>query len=382
MVKNNMNNISNLNLKKNISEIEFPTEISMLDSIMDGYKYYQMISAALKLGILEKMAEIGPASPGEIAEAASVNGMFVRSILSALEDIGLVKSDDASYMITEQAETFLCQESPFYQGDLILDVGRDGSPWNDLTTVLERRGPPKTIQKDVDELQIRSLAQQCIRGEVQNVLNGILSRPEFSEHEKLLDIGGSHGLYSVGLCQENAALSSTIIEQDQVVPLTSSFVSEYGMDDRIKVQEGSIETMTNDLSPEVYDIVLISHTLYRYRREMSETLEKVTKTLSPGGTLVLNHRFCSPQCDIKPGDGIREIDRALTSFGHPLCHPEGLKDVLENKGFTNVSLIPHETALGYAVLCIGTKGSNMDKTSDTENIPVSHNFPDGEDKCC
>ncbi len=39
------------------------------------------------------MIEMGPASR-EIAETASVNGMFVRSILSALEDISFVKSDE------------------------------------------------------------------------------------------------------------------------------------------------------------------------------------------------------------------------------------------------------------------------------------------------
>lgn len=377
-----MNTIAKMNLKKDLSKIEFPNEISRIDSIMDGYKYYQIISTALKLGLFDKMIEIGHASPREIAEVASVNGMFVRSILSSLEDIDFVKSDEDGYILTEQAEVFLSRKSPFYQGDLIMDLGRDESPWNDLATVLERKGPPKFIQKEFDELQIRSLAQQCIRGEVQNVLRGILSRPEFIEIKNLLDIGGSHGLYSIGLCQENNGLSATILEQKQVMPLTSSSVSEYRMDDRISVKEGDIENL-KAVSEERYDIILLSHQLYRYRREMGETLEKIVEMLNLGGTLVLNHRYCSPQCDIKPGDGIREIDRALTSFGHPLCHPEGLKDVLESTGFVNVSLIPHETVLGYAVLCIGTKeGKILQKAPDTEETFASDYSVNGEDRCC
>lgn len=377
-----MNKIANVNLKKDLSKIEFPNEISSIDSIMDGYKYYQMISTALKLGFFDKMIEIGLASPREIAEAASANGMFIRSILSALEDIDFVKSHGDGYMLTEQAETFLSKKSRFYQGDLIMDLGRDESPWNDLAKVLERKEPPKLIQKEVDELQIRSLAQQCIRGEVQNVIKGIVSRNEFPQHKKLLEIGGSHGLYSIGLCQENNALSATIIEQEEVLPLTSAFVSEYRMGDKITLQEGNIENL-KAVSEEKYDIILLSHQLYQYRREMGETLEEIVKMLNPGGTMVLNHRFCSPQCDIKPGDGIREIDRALTSFGHPLCHPEGIKDVLENTGFVNVSLIPHETALGYAVLCIGTKEDRtLQKTSDAKETFVSDYSVNGEDKIC
>jgi len=166
------------------------------------------------------------------------------------------------------------------------------------------------------------------------------------------------------------------------MPLTSSSVSEYRMDDRISVKEGDIENL-KAVSEERYDIILLSHQLYRYRREMGETLEKIVEMLNPGGTLVLNHRYCSPQCDIKPGDGIREIDRALTSFGHPLCHPEGLKDVLESTGFVNVSLIPHETVLGYAVLCIGTKeGKILQKAPDTEETFASDYSVNGEDRCC
>lgn len=375
-----MNKITSLDLKNKIAEIEFPEEILMIDNIMDGYKNYQILTVALKLELFEKMVEIGHSSPREIAEAASVNGMFIRSILSTLEDMGFVRSDEEGYSLTESAETFLRKKSPLYQGDMILSVGRGGSPWNDLKTLLERRGPPK-ISEELDDSQIRSRSQQCIRGELQSVLQGISSYPEFSKSQYLLDIGGSHGLYSIALCQNNSGLSATIIEQEQVVPLTASLVSEYGMEDRIEVQNGGIENLIGGMSEEGYDVILISHLLYMYRREIGEKLENVVQMLNPGGILVLNHRFCSPACDIKPGAGVREIDRALSSFGHPLCHPEGLKEVLENLGFLNVSLIPHETALGYAVLCIGIKEYEPPEKAFEEKI--ASNYPgNGDDKCC
>jgi len=378
-----MNDLTKMKLNNEISKIKFPPEISRIDTLTDGYKNYKILSALLKIGLLDKMVELGPSSPRQIAETTSINRMFVRSILIALEDMGFAESDQEGYILTEPAKTFLCKKSPLYQGDLILSVGKEESQWNDLESILQRRGPPKPAPGKIDEDKIRSLSQQCIRGEVQSVLKGLLSRPEFLEYKNLLDMGGNHGLYSIGLCQENNALSATIIEEDQVVPLTSSVISEYGMDNRIIVQEGNIEKLMNGVFKEGYDVILISHLLYQYRREMNETLEMVVELLNPGGTLVLNHRFCSPQCDIKPGDGVREIDRALTSFGHPLCHPEGLKEVLEKLGLVNVSLIPHETALGYAVLCIGTKEVKpLEKTPDAEDTLASDCSDKGEDRCC
>lgn len=153
------------------------------------------------------------------------------------------------------------------------------------------------------------------------------------------------------------------------------------MENQITVQNSSIKSLMKGISDDRYDIVLISHHLYRYRREMGDILENVAQVINPGGILVLNHRFCSPNCDIKPGAGVREIDRAFNSFGHPLCHPEGLKEVLEDLGFVDVSLIPYETALGYAVLCIGTKVDKIPrKISDKESS--SDPIEDGDNKCC
>lgn len=364
-----------------IGAIEFTEGISLIDNILDGYKNYQILSVALEIGIFEEIADIGPCSPRDIAKAALVNGMFIRSILMALEDMDFLKSDDDMYILTEPAETFLLKSSPLYQGDLILSTGSYKSQWNNLMAVLlHQKGPVKS--KELDESRIRSIAQQSIRGEIQKVIKEIVSHPEFPEFEYLLDIGGSPGLYSIALCQENNKLLATILEQE-AVPLTTSLVREYGMENQIKVEKGDIKNLKYPGEGEGYDIVVISHLLYRYRREMGDVLENVAHILNPGGILVLNHRFCSPNCDIKPGDGVREIDRALNSFGHPLCHPEGLKEGLENLGFVNVSLIPHETALGYAVLFIGTKEGELSKKASEAPVEItSDNHGDEGDKCC
>ncbi len=55
------------------------------------------------------------------------------------------------------------------------------------------------------------------------------------------------------------------------------------MDDRITVQEGDIENL-KAVPEDGYDIILLSHQLYQYRRKMDETLEKIVEMLNPGGT--------------------------------------------------------------------------------------------------
>lgn len=355
----------------NIANMEVPEGISLIDDIMDGYKNYQILSVALEVDIFEKIADNGPSSPRDIAKAALVNGVFIKSILMALKDMGLLRSNKGRYFLTEPAETFLLKESPLYQGDLILSAGSYKSEWNNLIAVLLHQKVPVEDSQELDEYQIRSIAQQSIRGEVQKVIKEIISYPGFSEAEYLLDAGGSPGLYSIALCQENSRLLAHILEQDQVLPLTSSFIRRYGMENRITMEGSGNEDLENGRK---YDIVLISNFLYKYPQEIGDILENVSHILNPDGILVLNHHFYSPHSDIKPGDGIREIDRALNSFRHPLCHPKGLKEVIEKLGFTNVSLTSHEVESGHAVLCMGTKDSELAKNvSETpEKLTSKH----------
>lgn len=335
----------------NISEIEFPEVISMIDEVLEGYKNYQILSVALEVDIFEEIAENGPSAPYDITEAVLVNGMFIGSILIALEDMGLLGSNKGRYFLTEPAETFLLRKSPLYQGDLILSAGYYRSGWNNLIELLHTNGSVKL--KELDEFQIRSIAQQSIRGELQRVIKEIISYPGFLLSEYLLDVGGSPGLFSIALCQENHRLLASALVQEQVLPLTSSFIREYGMENRIKVESGDFKSSM--LPDKRYDIVLISNFPDKYPGEIGDIMESLPHILNPGGILVLNHRFCNHHSNAKPGCGVLEIDRTLNSFGHPLCNPKDLKSIMKELGFVNITLVTHETSSGYSVLCIGTK---------------------------
>jgi DNA-binding IclR family transcriptional regulator len=86
----------------------------VIDDVLDGYRNYQTLSVALELDVFEEIAENGPSSARDIADAALVNRMFIRIILTALEDMGLLKSNQDKYFLTEPTETFLLQRNPLY----------------------------------------------------------------------------------------------------------------------------------------------------------------------------------------------------------------------------------------------------------------------------
>jgi predicted O-methyltransferase YrrM len=339
--------------------------VELLDATISGYQAYRILSAALEIGLFDWLSEHGPATRHDVA-ALGINGMFTRGFLAALADMGYITFDGGVCANTRITEELLVSTSPTYQGDLILAAGRETSSWSDLAETL-RNGVerPKTGPRPTHD-HLRAVAQRCVRGELQHVVGLVARHPGFWDARSMLDIGGGHGLYAIALCQENPDLQACVFDLPHVVPLTREYIGRYGMDGRVSARGGDILI---DDPGRGYDLIIVSHLLYKFRDRLVDVLGKVTESLAPGGLLVLNHLFCTPDCTVSPGAGVAELDRALMSAGHPLCHPQGLEAVLKRLGYTGITSSPHETGMGYGVLFCATNGEGTGCCQD--GIPVS-----------
>lgn len=326
--------------------------VELLDATISGYQAYRILSAALELGLFDWLSEHGPATQHDVT-AIGINGMFTRSFLAALADMGYVTFDGGVCANTPIAEELLVSTSPTYQGDLILAAGRETSSWSNLAETLRngvemsKAGPRPTHD------HLRAVAQRCVRGELQHVVGQVARHPGFWDARSMLDIGGGHGLYAIALCQENPDLQACVFDLPHVVPLTREYIGRYGLAERVSARGGDILV---DDPGRGYDLIIMSHLLYKFRDRLTDVLGKVTGSLAPGGLLVLNHLFCTPDCTVSPGAGVAELDRALMSAGHPLCHPQELEAVLKRLGYTGITTSPHDTGMGYAILFSATKG--------------------------
>jgi hypothetical protein len=72
----------------------------------------------------------------------------------------------------------------------------------------------------------------------------------------LLDIGGSHGLYSVALCRRYPALQATILELPEAIPTAAEILARENMGSRVHPTPGN--ALAYDLGGSRYDAVLVS----------------------------------------------------------------------------------------------------------------------------
>ncbi|MFA5395842.1 MAG: methyltransferase [Methanogenium sp.] len=354
-----------------ICDMKTPAGIGKIDEVVNGLKYYSVLTAALKTGIFDWLDENGPSDKEVITSSLEFNGMFTRCFLATLEDMGFISEEKGMFSNTELTENFLISKSPFYQGDLILSHKEGSSKWNDLAGNIKNQNERIAgFEEGPSQGHINSIAQRGIRGEFQTIVSRIANWDKFSQSKKALDIGGGHGLYCVALCQKNPDLKAVVFDKPHIVPVALDYVEKYGMKNQISVVAGD---MTKAIPHDDYDIIMMSHLLYKFRNDLPCIIKKVSESMKDGGLLVLNHWFCSTGCLPETGHAINDLEKSLISFGHPLCHPDEFAKVLNTNGFEVIesSMVP--TAYGNSTLHLAVFNKSAKKSSEDTN---------DENSCC
>jgi hypothetical protein len=348
---------------KKLYDLRVPRGIRAIDDIAIGYKSYQVLATAIGKGLFDWLEEHGKSTGEEISMAMKINGMFIRSFLQSLVDMGMLTHTNNRYANTRLASSFFISSKPFYQGDRLGTLSEKSSKWNNLNATFLIDGPgDDNFYKSPDRESTKALAERSMSGELQAVTKKIVSWEGFSRAKRVLDVSEGHGLYAIALCQANPGLTAVVFEKPNMVPFTGEYINQYSMDGRISVQGGDL---LHDDPGEGYDIIVISHLLYKYRKSLPAIFSRVSGSMNPGGLLAANHWFCSPGCGTAPG-GIQELDKSLSSFGHPLCHPDDFSASLEKCGFEVLAVKDVPGVYGDSKLFMATTISSTKKNRTTK----------------
>jgi 2-polyprenyl-3-methyl-5-hydroxy-6-metoxy-1,4-benzoquinol methylase len=132
----------------------------------------------------------------------------------------------------------------------------------------------------------------------------------------LLDIGGSHGAYSVALCRRHPALRAIVFDLPEAVRHAAPLLAEDGMGDRVRHQAGNV--LTDDLGEDRFDAVVIIGVAHHFSDEQNRELtEKVARALRPGGT------YTVAEFPAANGNGKSEQLAALRDFYFALASESG-----------------------------------------------------------
>jgi 2-polyprenyl-3-methyl-5-hydroxy-6-metoxy-1,4-benzoquinol methylase len=254
------------------------------------------IMAGADLGIYDAIGK-GIKTAREISSACKTDVHATTHLLNCLVGIGYLKWNDNKYALKPRYYKWLLSE---YESNLIGKLRFQKLEWEWMSNLEEfvKSGKPMDFHYHMSASDWASY-QEGMRDLSINSAKELAKKIKLPPGAtKMLDIGGSHGLYSIELCKKNPAVSSTILELPGAIDRASEIAARHGLSDKVKYQAGN--ALTDDLGKEQYDFIMINNVVHHFTSEQNYQLaKKIAAALKPGGIYAIGE-FSRMN---KPGQG-------------------------------------------------------------------------------
>lgn len=273
------------NIKNEFEQVlESDKNFCDLRNLSTSQDTFYALSSALEVGIFEGLAK--PKSSSELAEILGLHAEITERLCRALASRGYLSRVGGNYALSDQAETFLIESSPFYQGNLIKLMKRNREQrWSSLAKAL-KEGPIAVPSGShaFDEFFALAMAEGAIGGSLQRTIKSLKKMPDFFKARRCLDLGGSHGLYSLALARSNPELEVILFDLPKVIE---------GAAKKVVSDSERIATVAGDFNRDYlgkdYDFVFASDVLYRNEESLCPLLIRIRESLKHDGLLICKH---------------------------------------------------------------------------------------------
>ncbi len=200
----------------------------LVNSVYPGFAFL----AGIRLDVFTPLAG-GPKDAATLAREMEVRPELLDTVLHALASAGLLTVENGLFSNTPEADRFLVRGSKDY-------IGSNHEVYSDLwsaalrTADTVRAGAPQAkhdfaaMSPDALRSFFRGL-DAAARASARKLRRDF----DFSGYRHLLDAGGGSGGIAVGMCRAFPDLRATVADLPSVTPITSEFIDEAGLADRI-----------------------------------------------------------------------------------------------------------------------------------------------------
>jgi 2-polyprenyl-3-methyl-5-hydroxy-6-metoxy-1,4-benzoquinol methylase len=255
------------------------------------------IMAAAELGIYEAMGREAR-SDEDIARACGTNPRATRQLLDCLVGVGYLRWSGGRYSLKPAYRKWLLKES---EANVIGKLRFQLYEWNWMARLEDyvRTGAHMELHTSATSPAEWAAYMEGMRDLSVNAARELAGKiPVPKGATELLDIGGSHGLYSIGLCKRHPGLRSTVLELPEAVASAAAIAKRY--DDTGRVRHAAGNALADDLGEAKYDMVMINNVVHHFTAEQNRALAvKAARALKPGGVYAIGE-FIRAE---RPGEG-------------------------------------------------------------------------------
>ncbi|MDQ6814979.1 MAG: methyltransferase, partial [Bacteroidota bacterium] len=206
--------------------------------------------------------------------------------LGVLASMGLIKTKKDEFYLTRRSKKWILKDSPDSLYWLMMFDNRVCLKWMDYVGTFLENGNGLQYHETFNEEQWFYYQKAMEAAASATSREAITKIPVATGATDMLDIGGSHGLYSVALCRKHAGLTSVIIDLPAAVEKAGPILAKYTMGDKVTHRPGNI--LTDDIGLKKFDVIIMASVAHHFTAdENREVAKKVFAALKPGGTFTI-----------------------------------------------------------------------------------------------
>lgn len=294
------------------------------------------IMAAVETGVFEALGDEAKRAD-DLAQSLSLDQDVLTMLLRVLSGAGYVSFDGRLYSLTGLSRSAFLADSPsrlsywvkfnYMQWEVI------GGMEHALRTGKGIDTGPLLKSREDWEIQQQAMLETA-RPAAPWVGEKVPIRDGAS---RLLDLGGSHGLYGAMICRKHPPLKSTVLDVPDAIEPARELARREGIDDVVDFLAG--DALADDLGRECFDAAFLGNLVHHLSEERNrELLARLIACLKPRGTVAIwDIRY--PEAGSRPdlfSDGFALYFRIASSAR---CYRHGeIVAWLESAGFTEIDI--------------------------------------------
>ena len=291
-----------------------------------------------------------PLTLDEIGQKTTCSLRGLQVLLTCMVNLGYVNKNGNDYSLSKPMK----RSFPI---DLFPDMVPFFRALNERlnnSTIAVKSDPPGGIMgwEFVKSGEVGNSYQAAMRWLGSSTVSEVLSRIKLRvSPNKMLDIGGSHGLYCVEFCRKYPALKATVL--DWAIGLENAKITltkEKDVAQRIDLFECDFEK--ENLPAEKYDFVFLGNIIHGLNEEANQSLfKKIADATVSNGTIAILDQYSNVKGTSFEKGIASLIGWNLFLFAGGRAYDfDMIKKWLENHGFYSVSLTNLKRSPGFSFI--------------------------------
>lgn len=217
----------------------------------------------------------------EVAAQIKTDPRATNRLMNALCAIGLLKKKNSKFYNSSVSAQYLNENSPDFISGL-MHQNQLWKSWSFLTDSVISGTCSGNLEFEESWLEPFIEAMHYRGKEQAKILKYLI---DFNNVNKMLDLGGGSGAFSIEFVEMNKEMKSVIFDLPEVIVLTKQYIEKAGCGKSIEFLEG--DYLSDEIGQD-YDLIFLSAVIHSHSPEENmKIFQKCSTSLNPAGKIVI-----------------------------------------------------------------------------------------------